>query len=164
MMLRKSPNYPDPEPPDYPHMNPADSEREAALIDRILKLTQSPQSVAFYRKAIAALGEGIVDEEYGELRGQVNEPSRYFTALLRKRLATLNGVPAPLKASRPGSGPQRTMNRQSLSLHGLQHDDRSYQNSSGEELFAELAPIKTHGAQPSDASSMQLPYSTKTIP
>ena len=102
-MLRKSPNYPDPEPPDYPHMDPADSEREAALIDRILKVTESPQSIAFYRKAIAALGEGIVDEEYGELRyrtllGEVNQPSRYFTALLRKRLAALNGVPAPLTA------------------------------------------------------------------
>ncbi len=150
-------------------MNPGDSEWEAALIDRILKVTQSPQSIPFYRKAIAALGEGIVDEEYGELRyrtllGEVNEPSRYFTALLRKRLATLNGVPPPLKASRPGSGAQRTMNRESLSIHRLQHDDRSYHNSSGEKLFTELAPIKTHGAQPSDATSMQFPYSTKSIP
>src|SRR5205807_6957800 len=134
MMLRKNPNYPDPEPPDYPHMNSADSEREAGLIDRILKVTQSPQSIAFYRKAIAALGEGIVDEEYGELRyrtllGGVHAASGYFTALLRTRLEALNGVPGSLKASRRGTGPQRTMKRQSLSIHRLQQDDRSYHNS-----------------------------------
>src|SRR2546427_13238962 len=98
MMLRKSPNYPDAELPDYPQMNPADSEREAALIDRILKVTQSPQSIAFYRKAIVALGEGIVDEEYGVLRyrtllGEVNHLSRDSTAQLRKPFATLNPVP-----------------------------------------------------------------------
>src|SRR5712692_7977392 len=104
MMLRQSPNYPDPERPDYPHMNPADAEREAALIDRILKVTQSPQSIPFYRQAIAALGEGVVDEEYGELRyrtrlGEVNNPAKYFTTLLKKRLASLH-LPPLLKEPR----------------------------------------------------------------
>jgi hypothetical protein len=49
-------------------MGQAESPHTAALIERILGLTNSPQSVPFYRKAIRKLGEGIVEEEYGELR------------------------------------------------------------------------------------------------
>ena len=67
------------------------SQSETSLIERILKVTQSPQSLPFYRRAIATLGEGIVDQEYGELRyrtqlGEVNNPAKYFNALLKKRL------------------------------------------------------------------------------
>lgn len=51
-----------------PNTNPAASERETALIERILKVTLSPQSIPFYQRAIATLGQGIVDQEYGELR------------------------------------------------------------------------------------------------
>ena len=70
----------------------AESEHTAALIERILSLTNSPQSVPFYRKAIKKLGKGIFEEEYGELRyrmnsGQVNDPAKYFTALLQTRLS-----------------------------------------------------------------------------
>src|SRR5438445_10782987 len=114
-------------------MNPADSEREAALIDRILKVTQSQQSIAFYRKEIAAVGDGIVDEEYGELRyrtrlGEVNNPSKYFTTLLKKRLASLHPPPL-LKGPRHSGDPRRTNG------HAPPYDDRSYHNSSGEGLF-----------------------------
>ena len=49
-------------------MGQVDSTNTAALIERILGLTNSPQSVPFYRKAIQKLGEGIVEQEYGELR------------------------------------------------------------------------------------------------
>lgn len=144
-----------------PNMNPAAPTWEIALIERILQVTQSPQSVPFYRKAIATLGEGIVDQEYGELRyrtrlGKVNDPAKYFTTLLRRRFATFHGPPSlddpgPIVNSRRANG------------HGLP-DDRSYHNSSGKELFTELAPIKATEIQLNAASAMQSPYSTKTVP
>jgi len=49
-------------------MNLLASQWETSLIERILKVTQSPQSLPFYRRAIATLAEGIVDQEYGEFR------------------------------------------------------------------------------------------------
>jgi len=44
-------------------MGQAESPHTAALIERILGLTNSAQSVPFYRKAIKKLGEGVVEEE-----------------------------------------------------------------------------------------------------
>jgi hypothetical protein len=137
------------------------SQWETSLIERILKATQSPQSLPFYRRAIAALGEGIVDQEYGELRyrtqlGEVNNPAKYFNALLKKRL---EGVRNPRSLEELGSSgsPPRTNGRPPS-------QDRSYQSSSGKELFMELAPIKAHEVGPATAGTMQLPYSVKTIP
>lgn len=145
-----------------PNMNPVAPEWETALVQRILKVTRSRQSIPFYRRAIATLGEGIVDQEYGELRyrtrlGEVGNPAKYFTTLLRKRLASLR-PPRLLKESRHSGNPPRTNG------HAPPHDDRSYHNSSGKELFSELAPIKAQDVQSSAASTMQSPYSTKTIP
>lgn len=89
--------------------------------------------------------------------GEVNNPAKYFSALLRKRLASLH-PPPPLKASRHSGNPRRTNGP------ALAHDDRSYHNSSGKELFTELAPIKAQEVQSGATGSMQSPYSTKTIP
>ena len=49
-------------------MNLLASQWETSRIERILTVTQSRQSLPFYRSAIATLGEGIVDQEYGEFR------------------------------------------------------------------------------------------------
>lgn len=72
-------------------------EQIGTLIGRILELTKSPQSEPFYRKAIQALGKGIVEEELRELRyrmhlGTVNHPARYFTSLLQNRLSAKAGT------------------------------------------------------------------------
>ena len=61
------------------------------LIDEILKITKSPQSTNFYKKAIKELGEGRVEEELGELKhqirlGKVKDPAKYLTTLLNKQI------------------------------------------------------------------------------
>ena len=108
------------------------------------------------------MGEGIVEEELGELRyrtrlGEVNNPAKYFNALLQQRLET-GRDPRPLMELDPSGRPLRKNG-----LAPLQ-DNRTYHNSCGQELFAELAPIKTQELGPATASTMQVPYSTRTIP
>ena len=61
------------------------------LIDEILRYTHSRHSISFYRQAIALLGEGIVAEELGELKYQiqmseVKNPASYFTTMLKERM------------------------------------------------------------------------------
>ena len=68
------------------------------LVDRIVNTTRSAQSVPFYRRVIRQLGDGIVEEEFGELRyrmqtGEVRDPASYFTRLLLNRVCAL-GRPA----------------------------------------------------------------------
>src|SRR5476649_2949797 len=77
-------------------MNLAETSQLDELIERILQLTKSPQSIPFYRRAIQTLGLGLVDSELGELRyrlhsGEVKDPAKYFTALLKKRFPTQQG-------------------------------------------------------------------------
>lgn len=80
-------------PPGGPPLEQADQD----LIDRILEFTQSPKSVAYYQSAIKTLGRGIVEEELGETRyrknlGEVDNPARYLTELLKKQMdRRLNG-------------------------------------------------------------------------
>jgi hypothetical protein len=138
------------------------SQSGTSLIERIVKVTQSPQSLPFYRRAIASLGEGIVDQEFGELRyrtrlGEVNNPAKYFNALLKKRLDAARN-PRPLEEWSSRGSPPWTNGRPPP------HDERTYQSSCGKELFMELAPIKAHEVGPATAGTMQLPYSAKTIP
>jgi hypothetical protein len=128
---------------------------ETSLIERILKVTQSPQSLPFYRRAIATLGEGIVDQEYGEFRhgtrlGEVNNPAKYFNALLKKRLEAVRN-PRSLEESGSSGSPPWTNGRPPP------QDYRGYQSSYGKELFMELAPIKAHAVGPATAGTMQLP-------
>jgi len=61
------------------------------LIDEILRYTHSRHSISFYKQAIALLGEGIVAEELGELKYQiqmseVKNPASYFTTMLKERM------------------------------------------------------------------------------
>lgn len=145
-----------------PNIDPDASRWETALIERILKLTRSPKSMPFYRKAIATLGEGIVDEELGELRyrmqlGDVSNTAKYFNALLKKRLEAVRN-PRSQKKLGPSGSPPRTNGRPPP------QDNRSYHNSSGRELFTELAPIKAQEVGLPTPSALELRYSTKTIP
>jgi hypothetical protein len=135
----------------------------AALIERILGLTNSPQSVPFYRKAIQKLGEGIVEQEYGELRyrmhsSAVNDPAKYFTSLLQTRLSTAKVGPLSQvdTASALARNPAEREDSQ-LNLHS--HSVRSVTD-----LFNELAPIRRNKILVGKSGAMKLPYSAKTIP
>jgi len=61
------------------------------LIDEIIRYTHSKHSINFYKQAISLLGEGIVAQELGELKyqiqmGEVKNPAKYFTTLLKKQM------------------------------------------------------------------------------
>lgn len=58
------------------------------LIERIINYTKSPESRAFYQKAIRVMGIGQVEEALGEVRmrvneGNVREPAKYLTKILK---------------------------------------------------------------------------------
>jgi hypothetical protein len=153
----------------------AESGHTAALIERILSLTNSPQSVPFYRKAIQILGEGIVEEEYGELRyrmrsGGVNDPAKYFTALLQTRLSTAKDGPlskvhtTSVPTSNLGLDVQRREKTNLESSCNSLLSQQSHSSRSVAGLFTELAPIRRKGTSVRDSNAMKLPYSTKTIP
>lgn len=118
------------------------------LIERILELTKSPQSIAYYRLAIQALGEELVESELGELRyqmncGEVREPAKYFTTLLEKQLQSF-----------PQSFPQT--NKQEFV--------ESYLSASALDFFKELRPLPILKNTEPIGETMTIPYSTKSIP
>jgi hypothetical protein len=156
-------------------MGQVDSTNTAALIERILGLTNSPQSVPFYRKAIQKLGEGIVEQEYGELRyrmhsGAVNDPAKYFTSLLQTRLSTAKGGPllevdtASALAWNPSHEVKGREDPSLGSSCNSRLNQQSYGSRSVTGLFTELAPIRRKGPLLREAHTMKLPYSAKTIP
>jgi len=155
-------------------MGQAESPHTAALIERILGLTNSAQSVPFYRKAIKKLGEGVVEEEYGELRyrmhsGTVSDPAKYFTVLLQTRLSTAKGgLPseadnAVAPASDPGGEVQPRENVSLASSHSASPNQRCSSRSVAD-LFTELEPIMRKGDLVRESGPMKLPYSAKTPP
>jgi len=155
-------------------MGQAESPHTAALIERILGLTNSAQSVPFYRKAIKKLGEGVVEEEYGELRyrmhsGTVSDPAKYFTVLLQTRLSTAKGgLPseadnAVAPASDPGGEVQPRENVSLASSHSASPNQRCSSRSVAD-LFTELEPIMRKGDLVRESGPMKLPYSAKTVP
>ena len=128
------------------------------LITRILELTKSPQSTPFYKKAIATLGRDVVEEEFGELRYQVNSgeiksPAKYFTTLLQKQLA---GASAGTK---PPSGKGDL-----LPSGGGASLRTDYHSPSALDLFSELKPLPQKGGDNGEAGAMDFPYSAKMIP
>jgi hypothetical protein len=156
-------------------MGQVESAHTAALIERILGLTNSPQSVPFYRKAIQELGEGIVEEEYGELRyrmhsGAVNDPAKYFTSLLQKRLSTAKCGPlsevdtASALALNPSCEVQQREDLNCESHGSAQLNLQSHSIRSVTDLFTELAPIRRKRILVGKSGAMKLPYSAKTIP
>src|SRR3989338_8859453 len=61
------------------------------LIDEILELTKDYKSRPFFEKALREIGEHVMAEEFGELKhqirtGQVQNPAKYLTTLLKKRM------------------------------------------------------------------------------
>ena len=152
-----------------------ESAHTAALIQRILGLTNSPQSVPFYRKAIKKLGEGIVEEEYGELRyrmhsGTLKDPAKYFTALLQTRLSTAKGeLPSELDngvapASDPSHEVQRRQSGSLVSSPNSFPNQQSHSSPFVRDLFTELEPITRKGAPVRESDTMTFPYSAKSIP
>lgn len=72
-------------------MEGMDENRTTDLIERILEVTKSEQSVPFYLKAIKVLGAGLVESEFSNLRhyirtSNVRSPGSYFTTLLKKQM------------------------------------------------------------------------------
>lgn len=65
---------------------------DSSLLDRLVEFSGSPQSRAFYQKAIRALGAGLVDQAMAEVRmrdrdGSVNDRAKYLTATLQDWMA-----------------------------------------------------------------------------
>lgn len=127
-----------------------DDEAMEDLIRRILEVTKSPESTAFYGKAIGLLGAEVVEMELAEVRyraltKQVDSPARYLTALLKKRLGELEpqgGLPA-------------------VRSNELQS---SYFSPSQLSLFMELKPSGPTVDEPGTDKAMPIPYSKSGIP
>jgi len=119
------------------------------LIDEILELTKDHKSRAFFEKALRELGEPVMAEEFGELKhqirtGSVQNPAKYLTALLQKRLAQL-GPNKQLQVSK--SGPEKI---------------RTYFEDTQMTLFANFRPVKEEGEVHEGA--MDVPYGKEIIP
>src|SRR6202142_4632654 len=128
------------------------------LIERILELTSSPQSIPFYRNAIEAVGPGLVESELGELRyqmklGEVEDPARYFTKLLKDRMPV--GKEETIKAP---VVPSLT------TAESASQTPDTYLSPSPLELFEELRTIPAKKGERIDETAMDMPYSSKTIP
>ena len=139
-------------------MSTPEPDHSTDLIERILELTNSAQSIPFYRKAIEMVGSGLVESELGELRyqmklGEVEDPARYFTKLLKERMpvgkeAKTNPIPTPnLAAAKVAAQTPDT-----------------YLSPSPLELFEELRTIPAKKGEKIDETAMDMPYSNKTIP
>jgi len=138
----------------------AESLRED-LVERIVKTTRSAQAVPFYRRVIRQLGEGIVEEELGELRyrmqiGEVRDPAKYLTRLLFNRVCKLGAGTGSKGLLEPRE--HRVGSEQASSL-------KSYAPVSGTDLLSELRPLSTPAAtMPSPQTTMEPPYSRKAVP
>lgn len=119
------------------------------LIDEILALTKDLKSRAFFEKALRELGEPVMAEEFGELKhqvrtGSVQNPAKYLTALLKKRLNQLNS------------------NKQLQSQKTGTEKIRTYFEDTQMTLFANFRPVKEEGEV--DQGVMEKPYGKEIIP
>lgn len=119
------------------------------LLDEILALTGDHKSRQFFEMALRELGEPVVAEEFGELKhqvrtGSVQNPAKYLTALLKKRLAKLrqNTQKQTVKA-----GPEKI---------------KTYFEDTQMTLFANFRPVKQEGEV--DQGVMAVPYGKEIIP
>ena len=141
-------------------MSPIDPEIIDDLINRIVGVTKSPQSIPYYRQAIERLGPGIVEAEFGELRyqlklGEIEDPARYLTKLLKNQMESASESDPKMHN---GSDKSRLLD------DGKKENIQSHLNSSPLELFEELRTIPTRKGEGVDQTAMELPYSSKTIP
>ncbi len=126
--------------------------QEHDLIDRILDVTKSPHSTLFYKKAVKQLGCGIVEEELGEVRmqmqtGYVKDPAKYFTKLLQNQLSHIQPLSNPdEKSSEPVVF------------------SKTYFSPTQLDLFTELTPVTFDPEKAEDSLAVDLPYSKDSIP
>ena len=119
------------------------------LIDEILELTGDHKSRAFFEMALRELGEPVLAEEFGELKhqirtGAVRTPTKYLTALLKKRLDKL---PRPVQKPLAKTGAEKV---------------KTYFEDTQRTLFANFRPVKEEGEV--DQGVMARPYGKEIIP
>ena len=122
------------------------------LIEEIIEATKDAKSRAFWEKAIRVLGEGVVAEEFGEMKYQMNtrgvrEPAKYLTALLVKQMERRAATGAPPAARAEPAEPKKLT---------------SYLEDHQMALFSNLAPQKVAGL--AEEKAMELPYGKDIIP
>jgi hypothetical protein len=134
------------------------------LVERIVNTTRSRHSVPFYRRVIRQLGDGIVEEELGELRyrirvGEVRDPAKYFTRLLLNRVCQhgSDSTTAPRGLEEAQSGSKDLSPKESREL-------TSYAAATGEDLLSELRPLATPGKPSNEFVAMAPPYSRQVVP
>lgn len=119
------------------------------LIDEILALTGDHKSRQFFEMALRELGEPVLAEEFGELKhqvrtGSVQNPAKYLTALLKKRLDKLTPTTSKKFAK---AGPEKI---------------KTYFEDTQMTLFANFRPVKEEGEVAQGA--MDKPYGKEIIP
>lgn len=125
---------------------------DSYVVDEIIEVTKDAKSRAFWEKAIRVLGEGVVAEEFSELKYQMNtrgirEPAKYLTALLKKQMGK--------RAAVGQATPPVDQGRQPDKLKG-------YFESTQLALFTSLVPVKKAGEV--DQKVMVVPYGKEIIP
>lgn len=124
-------------------------EEESYLLNEIIALTKDRKSKKFWLKAIAALGEGRVEIELGELKhqlriGAVVNPAKYLTALLQKQM------------------PDKIASQANKKTEGEKL--QTYFETTQLELFSELQPIEKPKNEEVEPQAMVIPYGKKNIP
>ena len=117
------------------------------LIEQIIEITEDKESVPFWTKAIKELGDGIVSEELGELKYQmqtqeVRNPAKYLTALLKTQMERQKTKPETQKQE-----------QKPLKKHFEENQMA---------LFKNLTPQKPTGE--SEQKKMEIPYGKENIP
>ncbi|HCE98999.1 MAG TPA: hypothetical protein DER10_10945 [Elusimicrobia bacterium] len=119
------------------------------LIDEILELTKDHKSRPFFEKALREIGEHVMAEEFGELKhqirtGAVQNPAKYLTTLLKKRMIQVGGDKA--KQDPPA----------------VQEKIKTYFEETQLTLFSNFRPVKEEGEV--DQGVMSVPYGKEIIP
>lgn len=120
------------------------------LIDEILELTKDHKSRPFFEKALRELGEPVMAEEFGEMKhrlrtGQVQNPAKYLTTLLKKRMDKIGG--GKEKQDLPPAAQEKL---------------KTYFEDTQLTLFSNFRPVKEEGEV--DQGVMAVPYGKEIIP
>lgn len=120
------------------------------LIDEILELTKDHKSRPFFEKALRELGEPVMAEEFGEMKhqmrtGQVQNPAKYLTTLLKKRMDKVGGDKE--KQDLPPAAQEKL---------------KTYFEDTQLTLFSNFRPVKEEGEV--DQGVMAVPYGKEIIP
>lgn len=120
------------------------------LIDEILELTKDHKSRPFFEKALRELGEPVMAEEFGEMKhqmrtSQVQNPAKYLTTLLKKRMDKIGG--GKEKQDLPPAAQEKL---------------KTYFEDTQLTLFSNFRPVKEEGEV--DQGVMAVPYGKEIIP